>query len=338
MYGGEPLLAKEILWSLSEKFLALCEKFSIEYYAFIVTNASLLDDADIENFKRYKINGAQITIDGPQDIHNSRRRSITGASTFDRMIERVDRLLNENLSAVVRINIDRENLARVDELLDTLAARIDKREELKIGFGQVLSYTDVCKSIESDCYNNEQFADIMLPLYEKVLVRGFSVNKMAAYPSPRVNFCCADYVNSFVVDNRGELYRCWHHVGNLKRSSGKVEVDSLKIARTLKLSGRPQIDSVTADEIFIATRDGSIGAIKCRRIKIFHDENFFDNQRSRIRIKNIDADTVELENCAVDVIKCRDAAIGTNCAVEKLFVAGKCTVANDSTVAETIRT
>ena len=121
-------------------------------------------------------------------------------------------------------------------------------------------------------------------------------------------------------------------------ASGKVEVDSLTIAQTLKLSGRPQIDSVKADEIFIATRDGSIGAIKCRHIKIFHDENFFDNQRSRVRIKNIDADTVEIENCEVAVIKCRDAVIGTNCAIEKLFVAGKCTVADDSTVAETIHT
>ena len=63
-YGGEPLLAKEIIWHLSEKFLELCEKFSIEYEAFIVTNASLLEDSDVEQFKKYNINGAQITIDG----------------------------------------------------------------------------------------------------------------------------------------------------------------------------------------------------------------------------------------------------------------------------------
>ena len=121
-------------------------------------------------------------------------------------------------------------------------------------------------------------------------------------------------------------------------ASGKVEVDSLTIAQTLKLSGKPQIDFVTADEIFIGSRDGSIGAVKCRRLKIFHDENFFDRQRSRVRIKSIDAETVELENCTVDVIKCRDAVIGKNCAVEKLFVAGECKVSADSTVGETIRT
>ena len=221
-YGGEPLLAKEIIWSLSEKFLELCEKFSVDYDAFIVTNASLLDDADVELFKRYKINGAQITIDGVKEIHDSRRRNVTGESTFDKLIDRVNFLLNENLSVIVRINIDKENIDRVDELLDTLAERIAGRENLKIDFGQVSPFTDICKSIESDCYNNAQFADVMIPLYEKVLERGFTVNKMAVYPSPHVNFCCTDYANSFVVDNRGELYRCWNHVGNLKQSSGNV--------------------------------------------------------------------------------------------------------------------
>ena len=93
---------------------------------------------------------------------------------------------------------------------------------MKINFGQVSAFSDVCKSIESNCYNNEQFADIMLPLYEKVLVRGFTVNKMAAYPMPRVNYCCVDYANEFVIDNRGDFYRCWNHVGNLKMSSGNV--------------------------------------------------------------------------------------------------------------------
>ena len=221
-YGGEPLLAKEIIWSLSEKFLELCKKVSAKYEAFIVTNASLLAAEDVELFKKYKVQFAQVTIDGPKEIHDSRRRSITGESTFDKLIDRVNLLLNNDLMVVVRINIDKENLDRVDEVLDVLAARIDKPENLNISFGQVMPINDICKSIESDCYNNAQFAEIMLPLYEKVSARGFTMNKMSAYPSVRLNSCCADFVNSFVVDNRGELYRCWNHVGDLKLSSGNV--------------------------------------------------------------------------------------------------------------------
>ena len=221
-YGGEPLLAKDIIYSLSEKFLEICAAKNIDYDAFIITNASLMTDSDIENFKKYKIHGAQVTIDGVKEIHDARRKNITGESTFDKLIERVNALLNNDLTAIVRINIDKENIRRVDELLKILRERIDKYENLKIDFGQVTAFTEICRSIESDCYGNEQFAEIMLPLYEKVFANGFKINKMNVYPSPHVNFCCSDYANSFVVDNHGSIYRCWNHVGNLKRSCGNV--------------------------------------------------------------------------------------------------------------------
>ena len=127
------------------------------------------------------------------------------------------------MTAICRINIDKENISCVDELLQTLQNKIDRYQNLKIDFGQVSAFTEICKSIESNCYNNEQYADIMLPLYAKVQEFGFEINKMSVYPAPRVNFCCYDYANAFVVDNGGEIYRCWNHVGNSKYSCGNVK-------------------------------------------------------------------------------------------------------------------
>ena len=133
--------------------------------------------------------------------------------------------------------------------------------------------------------------------------------------------------------------------------SGKIKLVSLKVEETLKFSGEANVDSVTADEIFIATRNGSIGSIKCRKIKIFDDSERFSGEvfgrifavRSslskshlRVQIKNIEADTVDLENSEVEVIRCKDAFIGSNCAIEKLFVAGECKVVADSKVGDII--
>lgn len=120
--------------------------------------------------------------------------------------------------------------------------------------------------------------------------------------------------------------------------SGTSKIDSLKVEENLNLSGTPQINSVLADKILIAARDGFIGKIKCRMIKICDDNGFVAEYHSRIRIKSIDAEMVHLENCEVDVIRCKDAFIGTNCAIGKLFVTGECKVATDSTVKETVRT
>lgn len=119
-------------------------------------------------------------------------------------------------------------------------------------------------------------------------------------------------------------------------AEGTLKINSIRVSEILKVTGILKAANITADEIIVASRNGSIGTIKCRRIKIFETNDTQSN--SRVRIKSIDAETVEIENCAVEVIRCRDAVIGTNCAIEKLIVAGKCTVAADSTVDETIHT
>ena len=119
--------------------------------------------------------------------------------------------------------------------------------------------------------------------------------------------------------------------------AGVLRVNSVNVTHNLKVDGSLKVDNLIAKEIFIRSRLGSVDTVKCQRIKIF-DDSFTDVKDSRVCIKSLEADTVELTNSAVAVIRCRDAFIGENCSVEKLFVTGKCTVAPTSTVSEMIRT
>ena len=135
-------------------------------------------------------------------------------------------------------------------------------------------------------------------------------------------------------------------------AEGTFEVVSVNVEGKFKLSGSAEIDKIIAKEILMESRGGSIGAIKCDKLKIFHGEihevgssilsKIFGGKvlhnNSRVQIKSIDAETVHLENCAVEVIRCKDIFIGSNCAIEKLFISGECKVVSDSTVGETIRT
>ena len=134
--------------------------------------------------------------------------------------------------------------------------------------------------------------------------------------------------------------------------SGALSIENISCDK-IDISGKPQIETLTADEISIATRNGFIGNINCKRLKIYDSnelivekgfENLFvghfslSKSNSRIRIKSIEADKVELENCEVDVIRCKDAFIGANCVIDKLFVSGECSVMPGSKVGETVRT
>lgn len=134
-------------------------------------------------------------------------------------------------------------------------------------------------------------------------------------------------------------------------AEGSVKVDEIKIDKNFELEGKIKSSEIEADEITIESRHGSIGNIKCRTLKIFDSENeivvedlaklfgerfFRGNKNSRLRIRKIFAEKVSLENCEVDEIKCKDAFIGSNCIVEKLFVANREEISVDSQVGEII--
>ena len=140
-YGGEPLLAKKIVYSLSERFMEICARYEAEYSAGIITNGYLFEEEDIEKFNKYKIRFTQITIDGTREVHNTRRilKADPSADTFDKIINTVRLLNKSNSRVVIRVNVDKTNIQNTIELINYLAseeAGIDKTRT-SVAFGHV---------------------------------------------------------------------------------------------------------------------------------------------------------------------------------------------------------
>ena len=72
-YGGEPLLEKKILFSLSAKFKEICRLKKAKYEARIITNGTLLTEETAKLLKEQNAVNAQITLDGMAESHNRRR-------------------------------------------------------------------------------------------------------------------------------------------------------------------------------------------------------------------------------------------------------------------------
>ena len=221
-YGGEPLLAKDIIYSLSEEFIGLCQQHGIEYNAYMISNGSLLDDSTIQKLEEYKVRGIQITLDGPPKIHDNRRICKSGDGSFDTIIDRINRiLLTSKIDVSIRINLDRTNSNCLEELLKILSERLVSKD-VRISFGQVTASTEACRSIESSCYNNKEFALEVVNYYPLLVKYGFDNLNKFPYPRLTLNYCCAELLNSFVVDPEGYLYKCWNEVGNHNRSVGNI--------------------------------------------------------------------------------------------------------------------
>ena len=72
-YGGEPLLEMDLIKNMSKQFIAICQEKEVQYNSSMVTNGYHLTPQIAKELKELKVENIQITIDGPEDIHNARR-------------------------------------------------------------------------------------------------------------------------------------------------------------------------------------------------------------------------------------------------------------------------
>lgn len=228
-YGGEPLLATDVINKLSERFISICKDKNIEYGAYIITNGSLIDHNVISNMLKFKIKGVQITLDGPPEIHDKRRINKKGESTFETIIENINALLaTGEIEIAIRINIDKSNEENLDALLKILKEKLISKN-VKISFGQVSALTEACKSVESTCFNNKEFASNISSYYELLKRHGFDVYNEFPYPQVKLNYCCSEVLQSLVVDHEGNLYKCWNQIGDVETAIGNLLDDDFDL-------------------------------------------------------------------------------------------------------------
>lgn len=220
-YGGEPLLATDVIVALSKRFQEICVQNGLEYGAFMISNGSLINDDTIQTMKDCNIRGIQITVDGPKHIHDSRRICKTGESTFELIVNNINLLLANSIEVVLRINVDKSNEQEIESLVLYLDHKLISKN-IRITFGQVTAYTEACRSIEGSCYNNVEFARRIVNFYYLLEKYGFEKANPFPYPEAKLNYCCAELLNSFVIDHEGYLYKCWNLVGDIENAVGNI--------------------------------------------------------------------------------------------------------------------
>ena len=72
-YGGEPLLALDIIERLTHDICEICEEHKISYNAGIVTNGYLLTPKTAKKLGELHVSHIQVTLDGSREQHDKRR-------------------------------------------------------------------------------------------------------------------------------------------------------------------------------------------------------------------------------------------------------------------------
>lgn len=221
-FGGEPLLAQDTIWDLSEKIIDVCEKNGVNYSSRIISNCYLVDNYVIKNMIKYKIESAQVTVDGTPDIHNARRKlRNSDAPTFKKILTNVKNMSDSGIKVIIRVNVDRTNIKRINELIPEL-----KRyglEKCIVYLGKITDSTDVTAHIADTCLDTPEYSYEAVKWYETLAENGFDVsNFLYIYPKVKKNYCIADCSSSFAIDGNGNLYKCWHDIGNSSKIVGNI--------------------------------------------------------------------------------------------------------------------
>jgi uncharacterized protein len=219
--GGEPLVGSDELFDLSARLIALCEQRGYDYSAGIITNGWYLDATMAKRLSAHKVKNAQVTIDGPPDIHNRYRPHLNGSGTYQRVIDNVEAAAH-HINVSVRININRENLGRVEELIADLAQRGLGGE---IGLGAARMTNIVANpeapvaTYDGACFSATEFARVEIEFDRLASRYGFLKQST---PSRVGTPCTAVRATDLVVGSDGELWKCWDDIGDATATIGSV--------------------------------------------------------------------------------------------------------------------
>ncbi len=220
-YGGEPLLALDIIEDLTSTFMDLGKEYKFEYTASMISNGYLLTPETADRLKEYKVRSIQITLDGPARIHNQKRPLKNGRPSFETIVKNMQYAIDK-VNIGLRVNVDRSFTPEIiQELLQEL---IDAGLHEKIGlyFGQLEASTQVCSNIAESCYETADFSQIEIEYYRLLLKNGFRIDRL---PSPMSTFCMSQTINSYLIDPDGDIYKCFNHVGDKNKKMGNIAED-----------------------------------------------------------------------------------------------------------------
>ena len=219
-YGGEPLLAFDVIEDITESVLDLAKEYNFTYTCDgVITNGYLLDKEKTDKLAAMKAGQVQITLDGPSYLHNRKRPLKNGKDSFDTIIKNIQYAC-EKIPVVVRINLDNTfTTAMIDELLHELTAA-GLKNKVAVYFGQLEPATTTCSNISESCFESKAFSKTEISFYRTLLEHGYFIQKL---PHPIMTFCFAQLTNSFLIDHEGEMYRCFNYAGDKLRSTGNIQ-------------------------------------------------------------------------------------------------------------------
>ncbi len=221
IFGGEPTLNWKFVEKIMPVLTHIFKSFKIDYYTAITTNGYLFTIPKARFLQQFNLDEIGITLDGPKEIHDKRRKLKNGEGTFDRIIKNIDDILFNNIvpSIRIRINFDRGNLKKIPELFLFLKNRYGT-SKINLTLGHI---TTIPLGDYQDVISYSDLADAYLYLYKEAYRLGFKMNEIYTLGA----LCLAKSKNSFIISPIGRIYKCLSLIGREQFIEGDIHTTPL---------------------------------------------------------------------------------------------------------------
>ena len=222
-FGGEPLLALDVIGELSARFMELAGRFGVGYDAIIHTNGYLLDQEAVDFLEARNVRAAIVPVDGMGAAHDATRHLADGGPTFDVVMGNL-RSIRTSMFVNVRNNLHAGSLERFDELCEAVGSIArENGTNIRCSPSRV-------KRTAAGVARGDATPTISEAQYERALAKTGLPAKMHAF-APVIAPCQAALPNEVHIDELGNIYpHCSFYsadpsysVGNLLAGDGGAD-------------------------------------------------------------------------------------------------------------------
>lgn len=203
-FGGEPLvLYKQVLKDM-DFFSEWAKVNNIKIQYRFYTNGTILNNEILEYFKNNieHIKDLQITLDGPKEIHDKVRPLKNKNSSYDLIMKNLKLLHQAKVPVQIRINFNSKNYINVGQCLNDL--KENGLENIPIYFYAVQAMSSACSKYELAITDSDTLK-VFPKLWKDAIKRKVNINLK---PSPGYVYCSASCKSTFVINYKGEVYKC----------------------------------------------------------------------------------------------------------------------------------
>lgn len=210
-FGGEPFIELETI-----KKVVCRLKPHLKVFCSAITNGSLLTQEKVELLKKLNFKHLQISVDGFENEYE-KRKNYSDRTDFDSIIRNISNCINSEIHVSLRLNIDKDNLHNMVELIDYLGTKFSNSQFISAYPSFLFGNT-----VSNPFVNDEEKTEAVSILLEAIKKYNFIDNKAKIQNKPILSPCMAHSHKSIVIDPYGNLFKCEHDVGNHNLSVGNI--------------------------------------------------------------------------------------------------------------------